>query len=52
MDIADELNSAILDSEIEIECPTCNRGLSIKLNQVGKVVQCPFCKTNIELKSN
>ena len=52
MDLSKSLIGAILDSEIEITCPNCDKDFSIDLNQIGNTVQCPFCKTNVELKDN
>lgn len=52
MDLPKSVTNAILGSEIDIDCPNCNKEFSIDLNQIGGVVQCPFCKTNVELKDN
>jgi len=52
MDLSKEINDTILGSEIEVACPNCGKEFTILLNQVGHVVQCPFCKTSIELKDN
>lgn len=52
MDLSDLINNEILNSEVEIDCPNCDKEFSIVLSQVGSIVQCPFCKTDIELKDN
>ena len=52
MDLSKEINDAILDSEIDLECPTCNKTFSVKLSQVGSTVKCPYCGEIITLKDN
>ena len=50
-DFSDALNDAILNSEIDISCPSCNGNFSVSLKQVGSKVMCPHCRETIELKN-
>ena len=40
------------DAEFEIDCPNCNKGITVRVDQVGQLVTCPHCKTKIDLKDN
>lgn len=52
MDLSKMINDAITSSEIDVECPNCKKEFSIEVNQIGNVVRCPHCETDIELKDN
>ncbi len=41
-----------LFDNIDIECPNCNKELSISINSVGSSIICPHCQQTIELKDN
>jgi predicted Zn finger-like uncharacterized protein len=40
------------DAEFSIDCPNCNKKITVRADQVGKSVACPHCKETIELKDN
>lgn len=39
------------DSEIDIDCPNCEKEFQIKLGQVGTTVTCPHCGCQIKLEN-
>jgi transcription elongation factor Elf1 len=41
----------IIDS-FDIECPYCNKEISISMDTVGDTVSCPFCKKDFNTKDN
>lgn len=44
-------NSTFGNKDVSVNCPLCKKELKIKLNQVGSIIQCTYCKKTIELKA-
>ena len=48
----DGIDDLIKDLDtIAIDCPDCGRSFEVKLDDIGSVVTCPYCKSKIELQS-
>jgi DNA-directed RNA polymerase subunit RPC12/RpoP len=41
-----------LDFDFEIDCPECNKEMTISSNQAVSTINCPYCNTEIELKDD
>ncbi|MCM1315906.1 MAG: hypothetical protein NC205_00745 [Prevotella sp.] len=48
---AEDLMNAITESEIEIDCPNCEKEITFKISDVGSSITCPYCKQLINLES-
>jgi transposase-like protein len=47
------LNKLFDDEKLPINCPVCSHNFNVKLREMtkdGSIVQCPACKTDIELQ--
>ena len=40
------------DIDFDIDCPHCNKKITIKADQVGSTVTCRYCKNKITLKDS
>jgi len=40
------------DAEIDIDCPSCEKSLTISLSQIGSSVTCPNCSVKIDLQKD
>lgn len=49
MSLFDEVLS---ETDIEIDCPDCEKSFDIQLNQVGTTVTCPHCGAEIKLEAD
>jgi len=38
--------------DIEMKCPNCKKTIVVNSSNIGKTVQCKFCRTNIKLEDN
>lgn len=41
-----------LEFDIEIDCPHCNKEITISSKQAGSTISCPYCNCLIELKDD
>lgn len=44
-DLIDDLQN------FDIECPECGKDIEVSIDDIGKSVNCPHCKTIIEIES-
>ncbi|MBV4417170.1 transposase [Clostridium tyrobutyricum] len=52
--MSDDLNfnSLFGDQELSMDCPECGKDVPYTLNDIGKAVVCPHCKTKINLEKD
>ncbi|MDE5619502.1 MAG: hypothetical protein K2I80_03120 [Ruminococcus sp.] len=48
---ADNLINAITESEIDIDCPNCEKEITFTISDVGSSITCPYCNQIINLES-
>lgn len=46
-DLMEEINHFSFD----VECPECHHSFQISVDDIGKSVTCPSCRTNIKIES-
>lgn len=44
-----EFNSLFEYDNLDSACPECNSSISFKLSDVGGIIVCPNCKTEIQI---
>lgn len=44
-----EINHNLGSKEFTLLCPKCKQQVRYTWNQLGTIIQCPWCFTNIEL---
>lgn len=49
-DVMRDIDNAINDSEIDIDCPECDEEFLIKISDIGSTVKCPHCGVDIKLE--
>ena len=42
-DLHDDVMDAVLNTEFEIDCPTCGKEIAVSISKVGESIKCPHC---------